>query len=1078
MKWFPSVCCAGFALTAVCGEVSGPIQEAEFSPTTKMQKHPALRGVDFWNLDAMHVPASPVRNLLPNPSFRQGMRYYFRMWGGNFYREPKKCYRYEIVKEGRRPGAKSLLIHTGEQTLPGSEKIPDMMSFPMPLEPGKNYVLSCYAKSDLPEGAVLTLCMTDTMKNFSYRTPYEKKSLFPLTDQWQRCVYRFRIHKKGPESVNLNGNNRPPSGKIWITDIQLEEGDAPTEFTAPEKEGLLITSSPDNTIDADKKIDAEFELFGNGGGTLELKLYDYWRKKVWSGTFPMNPARTFSLPFDALKLGKGSFCLQAKYIRSDGKIWYDYYRFSVLEPILNRKSATRNFFGTSFEHRAYNRNEMYRQYARAGFGNDTYGCYDSMQKPYFDQYGFRNQTVMLIGAHINRIRTSDPEFRRDLHWLANLFKLDRITPADEERIEKTAYRIARAMPQEKRWSFANEAECHTPILKEKRYEEWGRAAVAAYRGLKRANPEIEFFVETGTSCYMPDRGYEVTEEHIKTGERHGIKWEYIGIHPYSVLDGGRWSSKKYTLDGTIAHLFDVLKKYNYPETTPVYVTESFNLIHQYVPEWKCGGGADQYPVAVKASYDFSREEVSQAAWAARNYLLCLKFWPRLKMVHIWRSAIWHDITLNMIPLANAVNTLRVLFPDPEFVTDFRPAAGVHAYLFRGKDGRTTAALWTSREEAELHQIPGVRFRFRLNAENAKLADLMGNGHELKRDAGGYVTLMLNAAPLFLSVDHADEKALIDALKTADTSISATSCLVSLIVKPDGSVAANAKNQERLACDFKYGKTTVSIGRFSETAVPLIRRKPEFGKLFRGGFRYRYQYPGLPEIQKSLNMIWFFVPHTDGPPDWSKIPALEVPHRVWGWRAPATDFSAKCQLAWDERNLYLRITAKDDCFIPSEKYAELVKNGAVWQLDNGLEFYLDYDGKGKSSANSHYEMNYYRYDFAYGNPEGKPGPGFVYRRQEPDMQLTGGTDTPSKEEAAKKIPCDFRRTADGYIYTITFPFRYIAPMKLTAGTHAGFAVSLIDIDAKDGKPREKRLCFTESGAPNERMSAWASIVLMK
>ena len=58
------------------------------------------------------------------------------------------------------------------------------------------------------------------------------------------------------------------------------------------------------------------------------------------------------------------------------------------------------------------------------------------------------------------------------------------------------------------------------------------------------------------------------------------------------------------------------------------------------------------------------------------------------------------------------------------------------------------------------------------------------------------------------------------------------------------------------------------------------------------------------------------------------------------------------------------------------------------------------------------------------------------------------------------------------------FRCTAPRKLAAGTHAGFAVSLIDIDSQNGRKQEKRLCFTESGAPNECPAAWASIVLMK
>ena len=1075
---FPSLI---FSLSIVCSAgsvpLSGPVQEAEFSSKSSIPARKPLRGIDFWKQDAMHVPESPVRNLMPNPSFRQGMRYYFRMWGGNFYRDPVRAPRYEIVPGGRRPDAKSLLIRTGEQTVPGNERPADMMSLPIPLEPGKEYVLSCYAKCDVPGGMLLTLCLTDNMKNFSYRTPYQKESHFPLTTEWKRFVYRFKILKKGPECVNINGNNRPPHGTIYVTDIQLEEGTEPSEFVAPEKEGLLITSSPANTIDSDQKISAKFELFGPAEGTVELSLFDFWRKKRWAGMYAMNPVRTLELPFDQLSLGKGSFCLQAKY-RSNGKVWYDYYRFSVIDPILNQQSATRHFFGTLLESRMFNRNESYRQFARAGFGNYTYGCYDIQQAEAVKRYGLVNQTSPLVGVHQSRNDVRDPNVRQDIRWMKNLFALKTITEEDEKRIEETAYQFAKSMPQEKRWSFANEAECHTPILKEKRYAEWGRAAAAAYRGIKRANPKNEFFVETGTSCYLPDRGYEVTEEHIKSGIRHGIRWDFIGLHPYSVLDGARHSSKQYMLDDTVSHIFDVLRKYNYPESTPVYVTESFNIIHQNVAEWSCGGGADTYPIGVKASYDFSREEVSQAAWAARNYLLLLKFWPRIRMVHIWRNVLWHDITLNMIPLANAVNTLRVLFPDPEFITSFRPGAGVHAYLYRGKDGRTTAALWTSREEVELHWTEGVRFEFVLNAKNPELIDLMGNRHPVRRNEKKRVALMLNAAPLFLIVDRGEENELISALKQADMTVSATSCYADLRVRKDGALVADLENQERKECEFSYQNKRVLLKPYGKATMELIRRKPEFGKLFRYGFEYRYRYPGLPEIRQKRKLIWLFVPYGKEKPDWEKIPAVEVPHRVWGWQAPKEDFSAKCQLAWNEGNLFIRVSVKDSQFIAPKKDSTPMLSRSVWKMDNGMELYLDYDGKGKRSTTTKWEKNYYRYDFSYGNPEGKTGRGCVYRRQEPDMQLTGGTDTPSKEEAAKKIPCHFERKPDGCIYTITLPFRYIAPMKLAEGTHAGFAISLIDFDLENGREREKRLSLTESGLPNERMEAWASIVLMK
>lgn len=1082
MKTCLTMLCAGFSLAATCAEISGPVQKAEFAVKPEFAAPPALRGIDFWKDDAMHVPASPVANLMPNPSFRQGMRYYFRMWGGNLYREPEKAPRYEIVGEGRRPGTNALLIRTGEQVLPGTETPPDMMSFPMPLEPGKSYVLSCYAKSDLPEGAVLTFCMTDTGQNFSFRTPSEEKSRHPLTDRWQRIVYPFHITKAGPECVNLNGNGKPPFGTIWVTDIQLEEGDKPTEFTEPPVEGLLTTADPTNTIDSGSRIGARFELFGNAPGKVELTLFDYWRKKVWNGVFPLNPARKIDLPFDSLDLGKGSFCLQAKYVPEAGTPWYDYYRFSVISPILDQKSPTRNFYGASFPKREFNRNLLTRQMVRAGYGNATYSAYDPMQLKLWNQFGIENQVAVLAGNWGMSIKQeiADPELRKELGWLYNLFTLKEITLEDEKRLEEAAYRFAKLWPYEKRWALSNESECHTSILKEKRYEEWSRAAAAAYRGFKRADPNLQFFPDTGTSCYLPHRGWEVTEAHIREGAKKGIQYDFIGLHPYAVLDGARWTSRTYLLDDMLAHLFDVLKKYNYPENTPVYVTESFNNAHLDVPEWGTNGSADSYPITVKPSYDFSRDEVSHAAWAARLFLTYLKYWPRIPMAHMWSANPWHDITGNMIPVANAVNTLRVLFPDPRFVTNFRPAAGVHVYVYREKDGKTIAAVWTSREEVELHQVPGVRFDFKFRSPDLELIDLMGNRHAVKRSPDGDITLILNAAPLFLVAKEGEEKELISALEAAKCSPSADSCKVTIAPDAAGGVRAVAENQENVECRFTALKRTTAIPPHSARNIPVVPpAKMEFGRLFRTGLDYRFQYPGLPENGKSMCLVWFYVPYAKGKPDWSKIPSLEVPHRAGGWTADGKDFSAKCQMAWNEKGLYLRVTAEDSEYAKSPDYNRTLENNAsVWNLDNGMELYLDYAGIGKSSATTPEVMDYYRYDFAPGNSEGKSGRGFVYRRQEPNMQLMGGTDAPTKAEAAAGIPCEFTRTAAGYVYTIEFPHRYLMPMVLKPGTHAGFAISLIDIDTENGKQRSRRLCFTESGLPNQRMSAWASIILVK
>ena len=51
------------------------------SAVARSDAPPVAEGNDFWAQDALHVPKLPTRNLFPNPSFEQGLRYW-RWWSG------------------------------------------------------------------------------------------------------------------------------------------------------------------------------------------------------------------------------------------------------------------------------------------------------------------------------------------------------------------------------------------------------------------------------------------------------------------------------------------------------------------------------------------------------------------------------------------------------------------------------------------------------------------------------------------------------------------------------------------------------------------------------------------------------------------------------------------------------------------------------------------------------------------------------------------------------------------------------------------------------------------------------------
>ena len=84
---------------------------------------------------------------------------------------------------------------------------------------------------------------------------------------------------------------------------------------------------------------------------------------------------------------------------------------------------------------------------------------------------------------------------------------------------------------------------------------------------------------------------------------------------------------------------------------------------------------------------------------------------------------------------------------------------------------------------------------------------------------------------------------------------------------------------------------------------------------------------------------------------------------------------------------------------------------------------------------------------------------------------------TKEEAAKKIPCQFERTKSGYAMTITFAQRYLEPIVLKPGFVAGCGLYLHDHDAPEWKNSKGLSTSTEAGKPCDgHPELWPLMVL--
>ena len=86
--------------------------------------------------------------------------------------------------------------------------------------------------------------------------------------------------------------------------------------------------------------------------------------------------------------------------------------------------------------------------------------------------------------------------------------------------------------------------------------------------------------------------------------------------------------------------------------------------------------------------------------------------------------------------------------------------------------------------------------------------------------------------------------------------------------------------------------------------------------------------------------------------------------------------------------------------------------------------------------------------------------------------------PSKEEAAKNVVCDFRRTVEGYEYVLTLPSRYIEPLYLRKGTIAGCALYLHDKDGDADNSSHKAISTgtLRSEHVQDRPNTWPLVIL--
>lgn len=1048
--------------------VKGRIEIDLFKSSLARHKaEPATGGIDFWASDALHVPARPTRNLLVNGSFEQGLKHWRWEDGGSFWSEPEngEPEKYSIVTNNAHAGRRAMWLTGGQRRLAG------VCSAAMPLRAGVKHVASVWART-APGKKTGYLAMTPRSVAMRGNRAFMKFKADPDNvkcqwgvkeeEGWKRFEYTFTPDDAGVY-MGLSGNN------VLVDSIQVEEGEKATEWTDDPVVAHLRTSDPDNDLRPGEAFDARLELTGraNLGYGLKVRVTNAYRETVWEtearGTLDANGLGEAALDMPAEKMGEGVFVLRYDFETADGKKWTDYERMAVMEPC-NGTHATKNFYSSfPWFGRMARAGDFARKRFEWGYGstdgqrNET--LLELPEAKFYDMYGFKNivhpvayeRACETNAALRAAVLEQNPELKGQKHF-STYRNIKKATPEVVKALEETAYALAKAChTNDTTWTWWNEDEDRARTLG---YEEYFKLQHACWKGCKRAFDErglkLGFTPTHGTSHYFRGRNYDAVDGYMETANRHGFKYTAISIHPYSNIDGGVLGG--HDSDVETQHLISRMKHYGYPDDTPIYFTECFNMLSMNIPEWGARGWADGFRGQQMPSLAGGVRETTHAASLMRLYIIALKFWPKVQLVHPWLAPPVFDLGFSQWYWAKVANTLARMLPDPRWHGDAQPFGDVRGYCFRqrGKDGKEMAVMpvWTTNHDVELGRRQGPTILMDL-PKGTRAYDMNGNERRLPAPDKGTYAVGLTQAPLFLV--HEDAAALLKALEEAGSDDPTTAIAVDVRPGADGALELRLTNEtkKRQAGETKVGDETVAYD---------IPPKGEFRKeLLRGGtepLKMNTWKGTVGLLTKPWETQWFYVERCGDKPDWGKIPAMPITNEVRGKDGKPVKMKAKFQAAYNADYFHLRVEVTDPQLVELAKYPQPVKKQQLYIYDTCLEVFFDGFADARTQGERGYDENDSRYDFAQG---------MCHRLRAVNWQLAQGTRSATDEEIRTKLRQKWERTEKGCVYEIAFAQRYMAPIDLKPGTVCSMGLYLHDYFEPGEKVERGLSLATRKGA---------------
>ena len=1031
---------------------------------------PPVGGLDFWGFDAVHVPAPPTRNLLMNGSFEQDFKgWRWEDWGAVY--TPAEKPNEEIVDGGFAGRHAALLRGT-------QHRCPELCSAPMPLVAGRKYVVSCQAKAYGGKPMNLSFRVRSVSRNgkyFQFQGNSDFRTFRVEPGDWKRHSFTFTADGGGFYVQMAARGSLSPADGVLVDAVQVEEGDAPTDFAEAPFVANLLTSNAYNDLVPGAPIDARLDVqaLPEWAGGVKVTVKNGYSEQLYSRTFRLSGSAVLPLDLDPAALGKGLFVVRMDYAAKKGghvRRWTDYARFSIQYPLAN-KHATAQFYAN---HTWFDRVSRAPHYARKfvewGWGSTDGRRNDGTLKSAIAplavrELGIRNYVHPVA---YERETLSAVAAETGLEGGFNFREWKDVTPGRLAFLERAAYRLAKeCAPEDDIWTFWNEEE---GWARQVGFAEHFKCVEACMKGVRRAFaerglPAPRFCESHGTSHYFNGRNYDAIDGYLKAAADRGVKYDVVTIHPYQNIDGGTLGGKDADIE--TQHLISQMREYGYPDSTPIMFTECFNMHTVRIPPWGADGWGDSYRANTQPSHDLGNREFLMAASQMRLYIIALKYWPKVQLVHPWNCTPVLDIRFSPCAFIFSANTLGHFLPDPRFVGDAQPYGDVRGYCFRQGD-KAVMPVWTTNHDVEWGTKKGPVLEMEL-PEDAVFADMFGNKRspsKAVRGAAGRKTVHVPLTPAPLFIVSRDAEGLLRALREAVADDPSTALSVDVRPRLGGAVDLVLQNETKAR-----QKGTLSAGG-KEIAYDVPPRGKAAFEIARGGtepMRLQTWSGAVSILPRPWNVKWFFVPRCGERPDWSAIPSQPLLTEKLEHGAKSA-LRAECKLAWNKEFLFVRVEAEDADFVPAAEDGKPFVPSALYAHDGCLEVYFDGLGDARAQGTKGYDLNDSRYDFL-GND--------VHRFLAVNWQLAQGTASATDQEIKEKLVRKFRRTEKGYVYEIAFAARYMAPVDLKPGTVAGVGVCLHDYNrAPTGKLTHANLSnATEPGADcDKKPYVWPLMIL--